>query len=302
MKIIDKSHIHFEFDRNMEPVLSVTPGEEVVFETLDACCGEVRTLEQFLARRETDRKSDPLTGPAFVEGAYPGDTLVVEILKIEPDASGFQLIGPDRAIIRDEVPDWTCYEVRVDGDTFSLPCGLEFPVNPTIGAWGNAPKGEPTHSANRCGGTLDAPEVCTGVKLHIPVAVPGALFSLGDVHACQGDGEVVGAPEIGARVTVRFEVLKRGHEGWSMIEDDTHWHTPRAAETEAEAARQAVFQNARFIAAAHNVEFKDALVFLTMAGRLSMSLTGWWGQLQPVVCSSFSKRALAEAVTHHRRG
>lgn len=303
MTFVAKNPDKFFFDRRLEPVAKVQPGEPVVFETWDTCRGEVRSAEQFLAhRRAGSLPGSPLTGPVFVEGAAPGDTLVVDILKVELDADGFQLIGPDRAIIRDEVPDWTCHVFHAEGNRVRFPNGLEVAADPVIGTFGNAPAGDPTNFPNPLGGNLDVPAARTGARLYIPIAAPGALFSLGDVHACQGDGEVVGAPEIGAKVTVRFDVRGGRHSDWLMIEDAAHWHSPCSAETEAEAARRAVFQNARLIERAHAVAFKDALIYLTLAGALSISRTGKWvrGTLPPVVCSSFPKEGLRQALTAYR--
>lgn len=292
--IVDKRHQHFLFDKSLAPIATANPGDEVVFHTLDACCGEVRTLDQFLARRKTDRKSNPINGPVFVQDAEPGDTLVVEIRNVELDKDGFQLIGPNRGIVRDEVPDWTCYAFRVEDDRLLFPNGMQMPVDPVIGQFGNAPDGEPTNLPNPLGGNQDCPVVRVGAKLYIPVAVPGALFSLGDVHARQGDGEVVGAPEIGACVTVHIDLLKRKHSEWFMIEDATHWHSCCGADTEAEAARMAVMQNARFISRTRGVELKDALILLTLAGKIAISRTAKWGTHNPVVCSSFAKQLLSD--------
>lgn len=302
MTFIGKQHEHFFFDGSLKPVATVAPGAEVTFEVQDACRGEVRTVEQFLQHRKAGGlPGNPLTGPVFIRGAEPGNMLVVEILNVELDPTGFQLIGPDRAIIQNEVPEWTCYAFRVEGDRIRFPNGLELPAHPVIGTFGNAPAGAPTNHPHPLGGNVDIPAVCVGARLHIPIEAPGALFSLGDVHACQGDGEVVGAPEIGAKVTVRFDVRAGKPSDWFMIEDATDWHAPWAARTEAEAARLAVLQNARFIARIRQVAFEDALIFLTLCGRLSISRTGKWGggALPQVVCSSFSKQALEEALAHH---
>ena len=300
MIVVPKTHQHFLFDRDLDPVITANPGDAVVFQTLDACCGEVRTVEQFLRRRSTARPSNPLNGPVFVAGAEPGDTLLVEILRIELDTDGFQLIGPDRAIIKNEIASWTCYAFQVKENRVCFPNGIEVPAAPVIGSFGNAPDGASTNHPNRLGGNQDVPAVRVGARLYIPVAVPGALFSLGDVHACQGDGEVVGAPEIGANVTVRLELLKRHHSDWYMIADSTHWHTACAAATEAEAARLVVLHNAKFIAETHGMELKDALILLTLIGQLSISRTGKWGDHEPVVCSSFAKDKLEQALLNYR--
>ncbi|MCC7519945.1 MAG: acetamidase/formamidase family protein [Verrucomicrobiae bacterium] len=291
---------HFLFDRRLKPAATIRPGDAVTFVTQDACLGEVRSVEQFLQRRATDRPSNPMTGPVFVAGAKPGHTLVVEIQRIELDPDGFQLIGPNRALVRDEIPEWTCYAFRVEGERVIFPNGLEVPAAPVIGQFGNAPAGEPTNLPNPLGGNVDCPHVRVGAKLHIPIEVDGALFSLGDVHACQGDGEVVGAPEIGARVTVGFDLVPHRHADWFMIEDATHWRTCCAADTEEEASRLALWQNAHFVARTQRVALKDALVLLTLLGELSIARRGKWGAHNPVVCASFSKQRLTEAVRRYR--
>ena len=97
------------------------------------------------------------------------------------------------------------------GNCGQLESGLALPYKGTIGAFGNAPAaGPPTNAIGPICGTSDLPHATVGNKLHIPIDVDGGLFSLGDVHARQGDGEVVGAPEICARVTVRFSVSRWG--------------------------------------------------------------------------------------------
>ncbi len=170
-----------------------------------------------------------------------GAQLVVELVDIQLDETGFQLIGPNRAIVRDEVPEWDCYLVRVHDGTIHLPRGLELPAEPMIGTLGNAPAGEPTLQPGRHGGNLDCPQIRIGARVYLPIEVEGAMFYLGDVHARQGDGEVVGAPEIGARVTVRFGVLDRAIADWPLVEDADHWHIVASAPNEEEAIRQGVF-------------------------------------------------------------
>lgn len=300
MKTITTEHCHTHFDKDRAPVLTVRPGEEVAFETMDACWGLVHSVEEYLAyRAQPYRGGDPVTGPVYVEGAEPGDTLVVHILQVELTGSGFQLIGPDRAMVRDEVPEWSCWTVTPKGDRFELSNGISLPAVPVIGTFGNAPAGAPINQANPLGGNCDIPAVRPGCRLYIPIEAPGALFSLGDVHACQGDGEVVGAPEVEARVTVRFDVQPGRHADRFMIEDDDEWHSACGAGDEFEAGRLAVFQNARFIAARHGIELEDALVLLTMVGRLTICVTGGWNGPR-VVCSSFSKRSVTDALKGYR--
>ncbi len=310
MTFIGKDKCHYTFDRDQPPAVTVKPGTEVTFETSDACHGHVRSVADLFKYRAVVQSgnpmagsgpSDPFTGPVFIEGAKPGQTLTVDILKIELDAEGFQLIGPNRAIVVDEVPDWTCYVFRAEKGQLVFPNGISLPADPLIGAFGTAPAaGKPTNCPGLLGGDIDCPFVREGARIHLPVEVEGALFSLGDIHARQGDGEVVGAPEIGAKVTVRLGLTPgRIAEGF-MIEDAENWHACRTAENEGEAARQAVFQNGRFLSGKYGLEFRDALILLTMIGRLSIARTAKWGPINPMVCSSFSKQA-AEAALRGRK-
>ncbi len=296
-----QKHFQVLFDRNVPPAIKVSPGAEVTFETIDACSGEVRTVAQFKDHCTRPRPGNPMTGPVFIEGAKPGMTLTVDILKIDLAADGFQLIGPNRAVVRDEITEWTCYAFQVKGDKLYFPNGVVLPAKPIIGQFGNAPAGEPTNCPNILGGNIDCPFVRVGARLHIPVEVDGALFCLGDVHACQGDGEVVGAPEIGGQVTVKFGLLPHRQAEGFLIEDADDIHSCRTAENEGEAARLAVFQNARFLAKEYNADLRDTLILLTHIGRLSIARTAKWGAHNPVVCSSYNKAAAKAAMKNYHR-
>lgn len=297
MKRVSRDKPHFKFDKFRSPVLDLAPGERVVFETLDACSGEVRSIDGFREYRRLGKQGhgNPLTGPVFVEGAKAGGTLVIDILGIELDPTGFQLIGPDRAMIRDEVVQWDHYPVSAEGDRLVLPRGITLPADPVIGTMGTAPDGPATNAPNRLGGNMDVPQIRTGARVYLPIEVEGALFSLGDVHARQGDGEVVGAPEIGAKVTVKFGVLDERQADWPMVENETHWYTITCGRNEAEAFRIGVLESARFLERTNHVRFNDALILLTMLVELHCSRTGKWGSLEPVACTGFSKALIAEA-------
>jgi amidase len=289
---------HFQlFDKDRPPVLTVEAGDTVVFETLDACYGLVHSTEDFRHyRQQPGRGGDPITGPVYVKDAMPGQTLVVHIESIELGQSGFQLIGPDRAMVANEVPDWTCCTVKPDGEYVLFSNGLRLKADPVIGTFGTAPAHESTNAPNRLGGNCDSPVVKIGKTLYIPVEVPGALFGLGDVHAMQGDGEVVGAPEISAKVKVQMDIRPGKHSEWVMVEDAQNWHSLATGPDEYAAAKTAVFQNARFISSRFDIEFKDALILLTAVGKISLSRAGKWGKLTPVVCASFNKLEISHAL------
>jgi amidase len=286
---IPRTTRQFFFDPGIAPALRVKVSDEVVFDCADTCSGQVRSLETLHDYFRRKHPSNPITGPVHVEGARPGGTLAVEILKIDLDEIGFQLIAPNRGVMRDEVETWKHYEIRVRGDEMTIGDRVRLPISPIIGALGNAPAAGATNLANRCGGNLDSPQIRTGAKVYFPIEVEGALFSLGDVHARQGDGELVGAPEIGARVRVRFaHIQERELAPWPVVEDAEHWTIVTTAHDEAEAARLGAIAGARLLAEQRNLPFDDAMVLLGMIAEIHCSRTGNWGQ-GPVVSLAWPK-------------
>jgi acetamidase/formamidase len=156
-----------------------------------------------------------LTGPVAISGAQPGDTLVVEIVDIKPAAWGWTHCGPDSGgLLRDELTDnvlhlWDLQE----GNVAPFLPGIRVPLAPFCGVMGVAPAEPGPHSTiqpRAVGGNLDVRQLTAGATLFLPVAVPDALFSVGDAHAAQGDGEVAGtAIETDATVTLRFDLRQQ---------------------------------------------------------------------------------------------
>ena len=295
MELVEHKH-HF-FDGAVQPALKIKGGDVVVFKTCDPFNGTARNMDDVLAKWNSGKKDPLLTGPVFIEGAKPGDTLLVEILDIQFPESGFQIVGPNRGVVKDEIGEWTYYEVVVKDNRIMLPCGIQVPARGMVGTLGNAPSaGVPDNVAAPTGGNLDVPAVEKGAVVYIPIEVEGALFSLADVHARQGDGEVAGAPEMPALVTVRFGFQAGRHSGWLMVFNDGWWYSPCCHEREAEAAESAVWQNAEYIAGRYGIRLKDAIILLTMLGRISLSRTGRWGVHYPVVTSSFNEKEVERAI------
>jgi acetamidase/formamidase len=155
-----------------------------------------------------------LTGPVAVIGAEPGDTLVVDIVEVVPAAWGWTACGPGGgALLQDELDEWVLHvwDLRDEDDAVFAP-GIRVPLAPFCGVMGVAPAEpghHPTVPPGRGGGNLDVRQLTAGSTLSLPVLVRGGLFSVGDVHAAQGDGEVAGtAIETDATVTLRFRLLK----------------------------------------------------------------------------------------------
>jgi len=209
--------VHYEWNNALAPRLEIDPGDTVVFDTRDAADGYYSrdsTHADVLGRGPF--RGHPLTGPVRVRGAAPGDTLVVEVLDMRPGADfGWTAIRPGRGLLPEAefpAPHLVIWDLA-GGDYALMGRGIAVPVAPFPGVMGTAlddPGGHSTMPPRKNGGNMDIRLLTAGSTLYLPVWVEGALFSVGDGHAAQGDGEVcVTAVEIAAQVTLRFG-LERG--------------------------------------------------------------------------------------------
>jgi amidase len=214
MQRITRDKLAVVFDRRIAPVAQVRPGEIFVVETEDSRGGRTRTPEtttpEFLIEmRRRGYHGNPVTGPIYVEGAEPGDTLAVHIHSQECDTLGYQGFWPWLFHLEDffDKPSTVLREIRDGKVIFSDE--IQIPVRPMIGTIGTAPAVEAILSGGmgRHGGNLDTEEVCAGSTIYLPVNVEGGLLALGDCHAIQGDGEV-NEVEMRSVVTLSCEVIK----------------------------------------------------------------------------------------------
>jgi amidase len=223
---LGRQHITTAFDRREPPVLRVRPGETIVIETEDSRAGETRTPETttpayLRAMRARGWRSNPVTGPIQVEGAAPGDTLLLTIEEIACDTQGYTGTWPIQLHMTDwfSEPETVIWPIA-DG-YIHLIDGIRVPVRPMVGTIGVAPAVEvlSTATSGRHGGNLDIPEVGPGATIWLPVEVPGALFALGDCHARQNDGETRSL-EMRAEVTVTVGLHQGRPPGmtWPRIE------------------------------------------------------------------------------------
>lgn len=213
---IHRKQSHFGWNRSAEPVQSVVPGTVVEFETVDASGGQLSrtsTLDD-VAGLDFSRVN-PVTGPVYVEGAEPGDALKVSILEFVPSGWGWTAVIPGFGLLADRFTEPDLYIWTYDPRTLAPAAYLKeikVPLKPFPGTIGNAPGSEGEHSVvnpRRVGGNMDTRDLCAGSVLYLPVEVPGALFSMGDSHAAQGDGEVCGtAIESPMTVAVKLELIK----------------------------------------------------------------------------------------------
>lgn len=207
---------HFGWDNSLSPQLEVVPGETVTFETVDASGGQLSPESTASDVADMDfGKVNPVTGPVYVDGAEPGDALKVTIVGYRPSGWGWTASIPGFGLLADQFADPALHIWRYEPD-LNMPATFgttaRVPLRPFAGTIGVA-LGEPgSHSVvppRNVGGNIDIRDMTVGTELVLPIEVPGALLSIGDTHAVQGDGEVCGtALESPMGVTVRLELNK----------------------------------------------------------------------------------------------
>lgn len=202
---------HLGWDRDLPPVLEVAPDttvEVVLADCFDGQLGPDATAAHVAALDLS--RGNPLTGPIHVEGARPGDTLVVELLELEVGEVGWTTILPGFGLLTDDFPDPHVVVTTRTGSRLEVGDVAVLDAAPFLGTVGVAPSAPGRHSVippRRVGGNLDCKLLRAGATLLLPVEVEGALLSLGDPHAAQGDGEVCGtAVETTATARIRVSV------------------------------------------------------------------------------------------------
>jgi acetamidase/formamidase len=202
--------VHFTWDGGNEPVLTVVSGDTVVLHTRDAADNQItpESAVDVIAALDWDRVY-PLAGPIAVEGAEPGHTLAIEIVDLHTQGWGWTAILPDFGLLPEEFPDpYLKIFDLADGGVTHLRDDIAIPITPFLGTMGVCPAGasnQPVMPPGVFGGNLDTRQLVRGTTLYLPVQVEGALFSCGDGHAAQGDGEVcVSAIECPMYAVLRF--------------------------------------------------------------------------------------------------
>ena len=270
------------FDGTIPPVLTIESGDTVVMNSMMLMDGQLRcgmTLEELVTTRQSyvDRKVGPhtLTGPIFVKGADPGDVLEIRIKKLVPANCGVNYHLPGRTNLGglpEDFPEGQFKTLKLDlkkmKTTFAP--GIEIRLKPFFGVMGVAPKpGEkrPAAVPDYFGGNMDNKELVAGTTLYLPVNVPGGLFSAGDAHAVQGDGEVnVTAIETAMKEAVlQFVVRKDMKLERPMAETRTHWIAMGFHKDLNEAVKIALRDAIQFVSKTKGLSRDDAYALSSLA-------------------------------------
>ncbi len=270
---------HNKFSRSIPPALRVPSGAVIEVHTEEATDGQFElgsTVEDVAAL--DFEPIHPLTGPVFVEGAKPGDVLAVTLHTVELMDWGWTAISPGFGFLADEFPDAAIktFELSPGARSVRFADGITVPLNPFPGVMGVAPDTDELLSTippRANGGNMDNRYMTAGTTVYLPVLVEGALFSIGDTHAAQGDGEVCGtAIEAPMRIVYQVDVL----EDWRSIsepqyETDEYYGVTAFAETIDEAARKATRFMIDYLVEAHGMTRTDAYMLASLTADLKIS-------------------------------
>lgn len=225
---VGRDHAHLTWSKSLAPALTITSGETVTFDCVDASNGQISTSSDAttIGKMALDN-ANPVFGPIYVQDAQPGDVLKVEVVDLQVADWGWTALIPNFGLLADEFPEPGLHIWKLDKEKgyAALTDKVRILLRPFLGCMGLAPatdEGLSTIPPTDAGGNLDCRELSVGSVLYLPVQTQGALFSCGDGHAAQGHGEVCGtAIETPLTATLRFEVLK--NQPWVT---SPHFQTP----------------------------------------------------------------------------
>jgi acetamidase/formamidase len=275
---------HSRWNRNLEPRLEIASGDVLHMECVDSSDAQVRpgmSVEEFLA---IDRgRIHALTGPIAVKGATPGDTLEVEVLEVRHKGWGWSSVMPGLGFLKERFTETYLFHWSLEETVTRSLSPAVVPLRPFCGVMGVAPAQDGefrTRPPGNFGGNMDVRELCSGAKLYLPVLNDGALFSAGDVHAAQGDGEVcINGIECPADVSLRFQLHRgRAISGPLVEASDQYpegaadaWMVVESAEDAIGAARAATSRMIDLLSEHWNIAPVHAYLLCSVAMKLRLS-------------------------------
>jgi acetamidase/formamidase len=262
---------------HLPPVGRLVPGELITLKTVDCFNGQL-TSESQVPSAVLSQSLNPLTGPFWIMGAEPGDTLAVTLVDIRPTRDwAVSCLLPDCGgligipTLAPGLPEQVYIYHRTPSGGYAWRDRWEIPWKPFYGTIGTAPAREAISSSTPGphGGNMDVPDVTIGNTLFLPVRVPGALFYVGDAHAAQGQGELAGpAIEIETEGVFRFELIKNRALAWPRIETEDAIMSIGSARPMEDAARIAYHDLVSWLADDYGFERLEAYQLLTQVGGL----------------------------------
>lgn len=272
---LSRDHHNFSFSSSHQPALVIRAGELVHVQTWDCYRGAITGPENALSHID-EKLINPATGPIFVRGAEPGDTLSVTLHDIRPGARGVARTYADDGQLAHLVTEPFAQFFDVHDGIVTMNERVSFPASPMLGVIGVAPEsGEiATMPAGRHGGNLDNNKNTIGSTVHLPVKHSGALLAVGDMHAAMGDGEICGTGiEIAGDVLLSTAIIKAVGTTFPVTETATSWitHGVSAVESLYEAMQIACEEAAKLLVDHWGFTMSEAFIFLSVQGNLGIA-------------------------------
>ncbi len=272
---LSRDHHNFSFSSSHSPALVVSPGEFIHVQTWDCYRGAITGPENALTKIDASL-INPATGPIFVTGAEPGDTLSVTLHDIRPGARGVARTYAGDGQLQHLVTEPFAQFFDVKDGMVRMNDRVSFKTSPMLGVIGVAPSsGEIlTMPAGRHGGNLDNNKNTIGSTIHLPVKHSGGLLAMGDMHASMGDGEICGTGiEIAGDVLISTAVLKGIGTDYPVTETATSWitHGVAAVADLYEAMRIACEEAAKLLVDHWGFTMSEAFIFLSVQGNLGVA-------------------------------
>jgi amidase len=264
---VSRDEVVWSFGPDLSPVLEIEPGETVTFETNDCFTGQIRSEDDLVTEIDLSRINSA-TGPVAVNGAEPGDSLIVEILDVRPVEWGVATLIPGFGQLIDRVQAPVTRLFEVSGGEVRMNDRVRFAAKPMVGVVGVATDGEVLSNglAGRHGGNLDDHFHGQGARIYFPVRRPGAMFAVGDMHASMGDGEICfTGVEIAGEVDMRFDLLKGKQATWPVTELADRWIPHATAPDFSDALELVADEAAKLLVEEHGFTIEDAFIFLSVA-------------------------------------
>lgn len=268
MQTVTKDHVVRTFDATHAPAARVQPGEVFVMETND------RFRDWNAGGEWPTEQLAVMTGPVYIEGALPGQTLAIEVLDIKASQGfGYVLAIPGYGLLKDKI-EFRKKVVPIEGNRIRYSDTLNLPFVPNLSKVGVAPS-EGSQSSSACGafgGQLSNSQLGPGSTLYLPVFAPGALLSIEDVHAKMGDGEATAsAVEIAAEVTLRCRLEEKLSPSQPIVLTQDEVQTMGTGETAEAAARAALEELARLVVDQTGADMTEAAMLTSVAADLRIS-------------------------------
>jgi amidase len=290
---ISREQVFFAFSPQLNPVIEVDQGEEVLMETHDCFKGQLRSEQDLVTSLDWDH-INPATGPVYIRGVKAGDVVRVDLLEVKVADTATMVTIPQEGALGDVITEMETTVLRLEGNELVYKDKIRIPARPMIGVIGMAPSSGqvPNGTPGAHGGNMDCTLIGQGARVYFTAGVDGGLFGAGDMHAVMGDGEIVvcGA-ETAGELRFKAEVVNLPGLPTPFVETNELVATIYSAETTDEAAQGAIHNMARFLTEMAGMPVNDAGMLMSLVGELKFCQVV---DPEKTVRFEFPKQVLAE--------